>query len=156
MIVEPTSGNTGVGLAMAAAIKGYRCIFVMADKQSEEKRALLRAYGAEVVICPTDVDPDDERSYYRVSDRMARETPGAWKPDQYANPANPEAHYLTTGPEIWEATEGRVTHLVVGARDRRHGQRRRPLPARAEPGRAGGRAPIRRAASTPGPIRSRT
>ncbi|HET9541337.1 MAG TPA: pyridoxal-phosphate dependent enzyme, partial [Candidatus Limnocylindria bacterium] len=113
VIVEPTSGNTGVGLAMAAAIKGYRCIFVMADKQSEEKRALLRAYGAEVVICPTDVAPDDERSYYRVSDRIARETPGAWKPDQYANPANPEAHYLTTGPEIWEATEGRVTHLVV-------------------------------------------
>jgi cystathionine beta-synthase len=113
VIVEPTSGNTGVGLAMAAAIKGYRCIFVMADKQSEEKRALLRAYGAEVVICPTDVDPDDERSYYRVSDRIARETPGAWKPDQYANPANPESHYLTTGPEIWQASEGRVTHLVV-------------------------------------------
>jgi len=113
VIVEPTSGNTGVGLAMAAAIKGYRCIFVMADKQSEEKRALLRAYGAEVVICPTDVDPGDERSYYRVSDRIARETPGAWKPDQYANPANPEAHYLATGPEIWAATEGRVTHLVV-------------------------------------------
>jgi cystathionine beta-synthase len=112
VIVEPTSGNTGVGLAMAAAIKGYRCIFVMADKQSEEKRALLRAYGAEVVICPTDVDPDDERSY-RVSDRIARETPGAWKPDQYANPANPEAHYLTTGPEIWDATARRVTHLVV-------------------------------------------
>ena len=113
VIVEPTSGNTGVGLAMAAAIKGYRCIFVMADKQSEEKRALLRAYGAEVVICPTDVAPEDENSYYRVSDRIARETPGAWKPDQYANPANPEAHYLTTGPEIWDATEGRVTHLVV-------------------------------------------
>jgi cystathionine beta-synthase len=112
VIVEPTSGNTGVGLAMAAAIKGYRCIFVMADKQSEEKRALLRAYGAEVVICPTDVDPDDERSYYRVSDRIARETPGAWKPDQYANPANPEAHYATTGPEIWAATDARVTHLV--------------------------------------------
>ena len=114
VIVEPTSGNTGVGLAIAAAIKGYRCIFVMADKQSEEKRALLRAYGAEVVVCPTDVEPDDERSYYRVSDRLARETPGAWKPDQYANPANPEAHYATTGPEIWEATEGRVTHLVSG------------------------------------------
>jgi cystathionine beta-synthase len=114
VIVEPTSGNTGVGLAMAAAVKGYRCIFVMADKQSEEKRALLRAYGAEVVICPTDVDPDDERSYYRVSDRLARETPGAWKPDQYANPANPEAHYLTTGPEIWEATKGRITHFVAG------------------------------------------
>lgn len=112
-IVEPTSGNTGVGLAQAAAVRGYRCIFVMADKQSEEKRALLRAYGAEVVICPTDVAPDDERSYYRVSDRLAREIPGAWKPDQYANPANPEAHYLATGPEIWSATEGRVTHLVV-------------------------------------------
>jgi len=114
VIVEPTSGNTGVGLAMAAAIKGYRCIFVMADKQSEEKRALLRAYGAEVVICPTDVAPDDERSYYRVSDRLVRETPGAWKPDQYSNPANPEAHYLTTGPEIWDATEGRITHFVAG------------------------------------------
>jgi cystathionine beta-synthase len=112
-IVEPTSGNTGVGLAQAAAARGYRCIFVMADKQSEEKRALLRAYGAEVVVCPTDVDPDDERSYYRVSDRLAREIPGAWKPDQYSNPANPRAHYETTGPEIWEATEGRVTHLVV-------------------------------------------
>ena len=113
VIVEPTSGNTGVGLAQAAAVKGYRCIFVMADEQSEEKRALLRAYGAEVVICPSDVGPDDERSYYRVSDRLLRETPGAWKPDQYTNPANPEAHYVTTGPEIWEATDGRVTHFVV-------------------------------------------
>ncbi len=113
VIVEPTSGNTGVGLAMAAAVKGYRCIFVMADKQSEEKRALLRAYGAEVVVCPTDVDPQDERSYYRVSDRLARETPGAWKPDQYHNPANPEAHHDSTGPEIWEATEGQLTHLVI-------------------------------------------
>jgi cystathionine beta-synthase len=112
-IVEPTSGNTGVGLAQAAAARGYRCIFVMADKQSEEKRALLRAYGAEVIVCPTDVAPDDERSYYRVSDRLAREIPGAWKPDQYSNPANPAAHYATTGPEIWDATEGRVTHLVV-------------------------------------------
>ncbi|HUG95586.1 MAG TPA: pyridoxal-phosphate dependent enzyme [Pleomorphomonadaceae bacterium] len=114
VIVEPTSGNTGVGLAMAAAVKGYRCIFVMADKQSEEKRALLRAYGAEVVVCPTDVDPQDERSYYKVSDRLMRETPGAWKPDQYSNPANPEAHHLSTGPEIWEATEGRITHFVAG------------------------------------------
>jgi cystathionine beta-synthase len=113
VIVEPTSGNTGVGLAQAAAVKGYRCIFVMADKQSEEKRALLRAYGAEVVVCPTDVDPEDERSYYRVSDRLARETPGAWKPDQYHNDANPAAHHATTGPEIWAATEGRITHLVV-------------------------------------------
>jgi cystathionine beta-synthase len=114
VIVEPTSGNTGVGLAMAAAIRGYRCIFVMPDKQSPEKRALLEAHGAEVVICPTDVEPDDERSYYRVSDRLARETPGAWKPDQYANPANPEAHYLTTGPEVWDETAGRVTHFVAG------------------------------------------
>lgn len=114
VIVEPTSGNTGVGLAMAAAVKGYRCIFVMPDKQSEEKRALLRAYGAEVVICPTDVDPEDERSYYCVSDRLARETPGGWKPDQYTNPANPATHRATTGPEIWEATEGRITHFVAG------------------------------------------
>jgi cystathionine beta-synthase len=114
VIVEPTSGNTGVGLAQAAAVKGYRCIFVMADKQSEEKRALLRAYGAEIVICPTDVDPDDERSYYRVSDRLAREIPGAWKPDQYTNPANPGAHATSTGPEIWEGTEGRITHVVAG------------------------------------------
>ena len=114
VIVEPTSGNTGVGLAMAAAVKGYRCIFVMADKQSEEKRALLRAYGAEVVVCPTDVDPKDERSYYKVSDRLMRDTPGAWKPDQYSNPANPEAHFQTTGPEIWEATDGRITHFVAG------------------------------------------
>ena len=113
VIVEPTSGNTGVGLAQAAAVKGYRCIFVMADKQSEEKRALLRAYGAEVVICPTDVEPEDERSYYSVSDRLARETPGAWKPDQYHNDANPLAHYETTGPEIWKGTGGRITHLVV-------------------------------------------
>jgi len=113
-IVEPTSGNTGVGLAIAAATRGYRCVFVMADKQSEEKRALLRAYGAELVICPSDVDPDDERSYYRVSDRLAREIPGAWKPDQYANPANPGAHYRTTGPEIWDATLGRITHFVAG------------------------------------------
>jgi cystathionine beta-synthase len=114
VIVEPTSGNTGVGLAMAAAVKGYRCIFVMADKQSEEKRALLRAYGAEVVICPTDVPADDERSYYRVSDRMTREIPNAWKPDQYTNPANPQAHHATTGPEIWDATDGRITHFVAG------------------------------------------
>jgi cystathionine beta-synthase len=113
VIVEPTSGNTGVGLAQAAAVRGYRCIFVMPDKQSDEKQALLRAYGAEVVVCPTDVDPEDDRSYYRVSDRLARETPGAWKPDQYSNAANPDAHYATTGPEIWEATEGRLTHFVA-------------------------------------------
>ena len=134
VIVEPTSGNTGVGLAQAAAMKGYRCIFVMADKQSEEKRALLRAYGAEVVVCPTDVDAEDERSYYKVSDRLARETPGAWKPDQYSNPANPEAHYATTGPEIWEATEG-PDHALRGLhRHGRHDQRRRPLPEGAQAG----------------------
>jgi cystathionine beta-synthase len=113
VIVEPTSGNTGVGLAQAAAVKGYRCIFVMADKQSEEKRALLRAYGAEVVICPTDVAPDDPRSYYSVSDRLAREVPGAWKPDQYHNEENPRAHEVATGPEIWDATGGRITHFVA-------------------------------------------
>jgi cystathionine beta-synthase len=113
VIVEPTSGNTGIGLAQAAAVRGYRCIFVMADKQSPEKQALLRAYGAEVVLCPTDVDPDDERSYYRVSDRLAREVRGAWKPDQYHNAENPAAHYATTGPEVWGATAGRVTHVVV-------------------------------------------
>ena len=113
-IVEPTSGNTGVGLAMAAALKGYRCIFVMPDKMSQEKISLLRAYGAEVVICPTNVAPDSPESYYRVSDRLAEEIPGAYKPDQYSNPANAEAHYETTGPEIWEQTEGRVDAVVFG------------------------------------------
>lgn len=113
-IVEPTSGNTGVGLAMVAAIRGYKTVFVMPDKMSEEKRNLLRAYGARVVITPTGVPAGDERSYYNVSDRITRETPGAFKPDQYSNQANPEAHFKTTGPEIWEATEGRVTHAVIG------------------------------------------
>src|SRR6266550_3510524 len=105
-IVEPTSGNTGHGLAIAAAIKGYRCIFVMPDKMSQEKVALLRAYGAEVVITPTAVEPESPESYYRVSDRLAEEIPGGFKPDQYSNMANPEAHYETTGPEIWEQTDG--------------------------------------------------
>ena len=105
-IVEPTSGNTGVGLALVAAIRGYRTIFVMPDKMSDEKRNLLRAYGAKVVITPTAVLADDERSYYNVSDRLAKEIPGAYKPDQYHNPANPAIHYKTTGPEIWEQTEG--------------------------------------------------
>src|SRR3990172_5687114 len=105
-IVEPTSGNTGVGLAIAAARKGYRCIFVMPDKMSQEKIAMLRAYGAEVVITPTAVPPDSPESYYSVSSRLAEEIPGAYKPDQYSNPANPEAHYRTTGPEIWEQTGG--------------------------------------------------
>jgi cystathionine beta-synthase len=114
-IVEPTSGNTGVGLAIAAAIKGYRCIFVMADKQAEEKRALLRAYGAEVVVCPTDVPPESPDSYYSVAARLARDIPGAFKPDQYWNLENPAAHERTTGPEIWEQTDGRISHLVASA-----------------------------------------
>src|SRR5213595_3999698 len=113
-IVEPTSGNTGVGLAMAAAIKGYRLICTMADKQSQEKRDLLRAYGAEVVVCPSAVPPESPESYYKVADRLAREIPGSFQPNQYYNAMNPEAHYRTTGPEIWEQTEGRVTHLVAG------------------------------------------
>ena len=112
-IVEPTSGNTGVGLAIAAAVKGYRCIFVMPDKMSQEKISLLRAYGAEVVICPTAVDADSPESYYSVSDRLAEEIPGAFKPDQYSNMANPDAHYETTGPEIWEQTGGEFDAFVV-------------------------------------------
>ena len=112
-IVEPTSGNTGVGLAIAAAIKGYRCIFVMPDKMSQEKIALLRAYGAEVVICPTAVPPDSPESYYSVSDRLAEEIPGGFKPDQYSNMANPDAHYEVTGPEIWEQTAGEVDAIVI-------------------------------------------
>jgi len=111
-IVEPTSGNTGVGLAIAATLRGYRCIFVMPDKVSQEKIALLRAYGAEVVVCPTAVEPESPESYYSVSNRLAEEIPGAFKPDQYSNPANPEAHYRTTGPEIWEQTGGEVGVIV--------------------------------------------
>lgn len=113
-IIEPTSGNTGVGLAMVAAIRGYKCVFVMPDKMSEEKRNLLRAYGAKVVVTPTAVYPDDPRSYYQVSDRLTREISGAYKPNQYANPANTQAHFETTGPEVWQQTEGRVTHVVIG------------------------------------------
>ena len=112
-IIEPTSGNTGHGLAIAAALKGYRCIFVMADKQSVEKQALLRAYGAEVVLCPTNVEPESPESYYSVAARLARDIPGAFKPDQYWNQANPIAHEQTTGPEIWEQTEGRISHFVA-------------------------------------------
>src|SRR4051794_10198379 len=113
-IVEPTSGNTGVGLALVAQLKGYKCVFVCPDKVSEDKQNVLRAYGAEVVVCPTAVAPEDPRSYYNVSDRLAREIPGAWKPDQYANPNNPISHYEQTGPELWEQTEGRITHFVAG------------------------------------------
>lgn len=112
-IVEPTSGNTGVGLAIAAAQKGYRCIFVMPDKMSQEKISMLRAYGAEVVICPTAVEPDSPESYYSVSDRLAEEIPGGFKPDQYSNMANPETHYRMTGPEIWEQTGGELDAIVI-------------------------------------------
>ncbi|HET9094567.1 MAG TPA: cystathionine beta-synthase [Solirubrobacteraceae bacterium] len=113
-IIEPTSGNTGTGLAIAARLKGYRVIAVMPDKMSREKIDLLRAYGAEVVLAPTDVPPDSPRSYYRVADRLTQEIPGAFQPNQYRNPANPQAHYDSTGPEIWEQTAGRITHLVIG------------------------------------------
>ncbi|MFF0819440.1 MULTISPECIES: cystathionine beta-synthase [Micromonospora] len=113
-IVEPTSGNTGVGLALVAQLKGYRCVFVCPDKVSQDKQDVLRAYGAEVVVCPTAVAPEDPRSYYNVSDRLAREIPGAWKPDQYSNPANPRSHYETTGPELWKQTDGQLTHFVAG------------------------------------------
>jgi len=112
-IVEPTSGNTGVGLAMVAQEKGYKCVFVCPDKVSEDKRNVLKAYGAEVVVCPTAVAPEHPDSYYNVSDRLAAQ-PGAWKPDQYSNPHNPRSHYEETGPEIWRQTEGRITHFVTG------------------------------------------
>jgi cystathionine beta-synthase len=113
-IVEPTSGNTGVGLALVAQRKGYRCIFICPDKVSQDKRDVLAAYGAEVRVCPTAVPPDHPDSYYAVSDRLAREIEGAWKPDQYSNPEGPASHYASTGPEIWADTEGRVTHFVAG------------------------------------------
>ena len=113
-IVEPTSGNTGTGLAVAARLKGYRVVAVMPDKMSREKIDLLRAYGAEVVVAPTNVPPDSPESYYRVAERLAAEIPGAFQPNQYFNAANPEAHYASTGPEIWEQTAGRISHLVVG------------------------------------------
>src|ERR687891_468438 len=112
-VVEPTSGNTGAGLAMAAAVRGYRCICVMPDKVSKEKQDLLRAMGAEVILTPT-APPDDPESYYVVAERLADEIPGGFKPGQYENPANPLSHYETTGPEIWRQTEGRVTHFVAG------------------------------------------
>ncbi|RSN08703.1 cystathionine beta-synthase [Nonomuraea sp. WAC 01424] len=114
VIVEPTSGNTGVGLAIVAQQKGYRCLFVVPDKVAQDKIAVLRAYGAEVVVCPTAVSPDHPESYYSVSDRLAREIPNAWKPDQYSNVNNPDSHYHSTGPELWEQTDGRITHFVAG------------------------------------------
>ncbi|MVN89863.1 cystathionine beta-synthase [Mucilaginibacter aquatilis] len=113
-IIEGTSGNTGMGLAIAAVIKGYKCIFTSTDKQSKEKFDALRAFGAEVIVCPTNVDPEDPRSYYSVSSRLEREVPNSWKPNQYDNLSNSQAHYEQTGPEIWEQTEGKITHLVVG------------------------------------------
>ncbi len=113
-IVEPTSGNTGVGIALVAAIKGYRMIFTMPDKMSMEKEMLLRAYGAEVIRCPTDVPPDDPESYYKVAESLVKEIPGAFSPNQYFNENNPRAHYETTGPEIWRDTDGKITHLVAG------------------------------------------
>jgi cystathionine beta-synthase len=113
-IIEGTSGNTGMGLAIAAVVKGYKCIFTTTDKQSKEKVDALRAFGAEVIVCPTDVDPEDPRSYYSVSSRLVKETPNSWKANQYDNPSNAQAHYETTGPEIWEQTGGKVDHLVVG------------------------------------------
>jgi cystathionine beta-synthase len=113
-IVEPTSGNTGVGLAIVAQRKGYHCVFVCPDKVSEDKRNVLKAYGAEVVVCPTAVAPEHPDSYYNVSDRLVTEIDGAWKPDQYANPDNPASHYSSTGPELWKQTEGRITHFVAG------------------------------------------
>jgi len=113
-IIEGTSGNTGMGLAMAAVVKGYRCIFTTTDKQSKEKIDALRAFGAEVIVCPTNVDPEDPRSYYSVSSRLEKEVPNAWKANQYDNLSNTQAHYEQTGPEIWEQTEGKITHLVVG------------------------------------------
>ncbi|GAB2746520.1 cystathionine beta-synthase [Amycolatopsis magusensis] len=113
-IVEPTSGNTGVGLAMVAQRKGYKCVFVCPDKVSEDKRNVLKAYGAEVVVCPTAVAPEHPESYYNVSDRLVGEIEGAWKPNQYANPENPASHYHSTGPELWQQTDGRITHFVTG------------------------------------------
>jgi cystathionine beta-synthase len=113
-IVEPTSGNTGVGLAIVAQRKGYSCVFVCPDKVSEDKRNALKAYGAEVVVCPTAVPPEHPDSYYNVSDRLVKEIDGAWKPDQYSNPENPASHYHSTGPELWSQTDGRITHFVAG------------------------------------------
>ena len=113
-IIEGTSGNTGMGLAIAAIIKGYKCVFTTTDKQSKEKVDALRAFGAEVVVCPTDVEPEDPKSYYSVSSRLVKEIPNSWKPNQYDNKSNSVAHYEQTGPEIWEQTEGKITHLVVG------------------------------------------
>ena len=113
-IIEGTSGNTGMGLALVAAVRGYKCVFTTTDKQSKEKVDLLKALGAEVIVCPTAVEPEDPRSYYTVAKKLAREIPNSFYPNQYDNPCNPEAHYKTTGPEIWEDTEGKITHFICG------------------------------------------
>jgi cystathionine beta-synthase len=113
-IIEGTSGNTGMGLALVAAVRGYKCVFTTTDKQSKEKVDLLKALGAEVIVCPTAVEPEDPRSYYSVARKLSREVPNSYYPNQYDNPLNPEAHYLTTGPEIWEDSEGKITHFVCG------------------------------------------
>ena len=113
-IIEGTSGNTGMGLALAAIVKGYKCIFVMSDKQSKEKMDILKAVGAEVIVCPTNVEPDDPRSYYSVSKKLGEETPNSWYVNQYDNPSNAQGHYEQTGPEIWRQTDGKITHFVVG------------------------------------------
>ena len=133
MIVEATSGNTGVGLAIAAALKGYKCIFTMPDKMSQEKVRLLKAFGAEVIITPTAVPPDHPQNYVQMAKRIVRETPGAVLAGQFENPANPAAHVATTGPEIWEQTEGRITHFVAGGRHGRHDHRGGALPQVEEP-----------------------
>src|SRR5437016_5828882 len=113
-IIEGTSGNTGMGLALVAAVRGYKCVFTTTDKQSKEKIDLLKALGAEVIVCPTAVEPEDPRSYYSVAKKLAREIPNSYYPNQYENPMNPEAHYRSTGPEIWEDSEGKITHFVCG------------------------------------------
>jgi len=113
-IIEATSGNTGMGLALVAAVRGYKCVFTTNDKQSQEKVDLLKALGAEVIVCPTAVEPEDPRSFYSVAKKLAREIPNSYYPNQYDNPSNPEAHYRTTGPEIWEDSEGKITHFVCG------------------------------------------
>ncbi len=132
-IIEGTSGNTGMGLAIAAVVKGYKCVFTTTDKQSKEKIDALKAFGAEVIICPTNVDPEDPRSYYSVRDRLATEIPNAWKANQYDNLSNTAAHYEQTGPEIWDQTDGRGHAPRRRRRHRRHGDRRRPVSQGAEP-----------------------
>ena len=142
-IIEGTSGNTGMGLAIAAVVKGYKCIFTTTDKQSKEKVDALKAFGAEVIVCPTNVDPEDPRSYYSVSSRLETEVPNSWKANQYDNLSNSAAHYEQTGPEIWEQTDGTRHASGRRRRHRRHDQRRRPVPEGAQPARS------RSGASTP-------